>query len=228
MGDGVIGRDAVLADLNRPAYANAIVPEWLPQLPDVQARLADATRPARVGDFGCGAGWIHQRARQGLPTPAAGRLRQRRGVHRGGEAQRGRTRRCRPGRLRGNRPVRPRGRLVTAVRRGVPVRVPARPAASGRGTGPHATIAQSTRDCHRDGGACGEHFTAPGDPEERFFAACSPLWCVPQGVVGPDPRPIGPLMRPDALRSLAAEAGFSDATVADIEHPFWRFYRLVP
>jgi len=63
---------------------------------------------------------------------------------------------------------------------------------------------------------------------ERFFAACSPLWCVPQGVVGPDPRPIGPLMRPDALRSLAAEAGFSDATVADIEHPFWRFYRLVP
>jgi trans-aconitate methyltransferase len=57
MGDGVIGRDAVLADLNRPAYANAMVPEWLPQLPDVQARLADATRPARVGDFGCGAGW---------------------------------------------------------------------------------------------------------------------------------------------------------------------------
>ena len=30
------------------------------------------------------------------------------------------------------------------------------------------------------------------------------------------------------LRSLAAEGGFSDATVADMEHPFWRFYRLVP
>src|SRR5690242_9545162 len=36
-----------------------------------------------------------------------------------------------------------------------------------------------------------EQFTAPGDPVERFFAAASPLWCVPQGLVGPDPRPVG-------------------------------------
>jgi SAM-dependent methyltransferase len=73
-----------------------------------------------------------------------------------------------------------------------------------------------------------EEFTAPGDLVERFFAAASPLWCVPQGLVGPHPRPVGPLMRPGTLRSLATEAGFSDAAVTDIEHPFWRFYRLVP
>lgn len=73
-----------------------------------------------------------------------------------------------------------------------------------------------------------ERFTAPGDQVERFFAAVSPLWCVPQGLVGPDPRPAGPLMRPDTLRTLATEAGYSGSSVEDIEHPFWRFYRLVP
>jgi hypothetical protein len=71
-------------------------------------------------------------------------------------------------------------------------------------------------------------FTAPGDPAERFFAACSALWCVPQGLVGPDPRPVGPLMRADELRALAAEAGYSGSEVLGIEHPFWRFYRLLP
>jgi len=227
MGDGVIGRDAVLADLNRPAYANAIVPEWLPQLPDVQARLADATRPARVGDFGCGAGWStielakaypHLRL-DGYDSDEASIAAARRNA-----AEHGVADRVDFEVVDLSDPAADWSPRYDAVS----VRVPARPAAPGRGTGPHATIAQSTRDCHRDGRACGEHFTAPGDPEERFFAACSPLWCVPQGVVGPDPRPIGPLMRPDALRSLAAEAGFSDATVADIEHPFWRFYRLVP
>ena len=34
--------------------------------------------------------------------------------------------------------------------------------------------------------------------------------------------------RPNALRSLAARAGLSEASVADIGHRFSRFYRLVP
>jgi hypothetical protein len=53
-------------------------------------------------------------------------------------------------------------------------------------------------------------------------------WCVPQGLVGPDARPVGPLMRPDTLRALATEAGYGGSSVVGIEHPFWRFYRLVP
>jgi SAM-dependent methyltransferase len=53
------GPDAVVAQaaLNRPAYVNSLVAEWLPQLPEVLARLRDKGRPARVGDFACGAGW---------------------------------------------------------------------------------------------------------------------------------------------------------------------------
>jgi hypothetical protein len=32
-----------------------------------------------------------------------------------------------------------------------------------------------------------ESFTAPGEEIERFFAAASAIWCLPQGRVGPDP-----------------------------------------
>ena len=61
-GDGVpyadYGPDAVEAQaaLNRPAFVNSLVAEWLASVPDVQARLTDAVRPARVADFGCGVG----------------------------------------------------------------------------------------------------------------------------------------------------------------------------
>src|SRR6185312_4860785 len=50
------GPEAVTAQsaLNRPAYVNSLVAEWLPALPDVQARLAAG---ARVADVGTGAGW---------------------------------------------------------------------------------------------------------------------------------------------------------------------------
>jgi hypothetical protein len=73
-----------------------------------------------------------------------------------------------------------------------------------------------------------ETFTAPGDLTERLFAAASPLWCLPQGLVGPDPQPVGTLMRPETLRRLAAAAGFAQTEVLPIEHPSFRFYRLHP
>jgi hypothetical protein len=73
-----------------------------------------------------------------------------------------------------------------------------------------------------------ETFTHPGDVVERFFAAASPIWCLPQGLVGPDPEPVGTLIRPDTMRALAAAAGYSAVDVVPIDHPFWRFYRLLP
>ena len=53
------GEDAVEAQaaLNRPAFVNQLVAEWIPQVPDVAARLADTTRTTRVADVGCGLGW---------------------------------------------------------------------------------------------------------------------------------------------------------------------------
>jgi hypothetical protein len=52
-----------------------------------------------------------------------------------------------------------------------------------------------------------ETFTAPGDEMERFFAAASAIWCLPQGRVGPDPEPVGTLIRPAVMRDLARRGG---------------------
>jgi hypothetical protein len=73
-----------------------------------------------------------------------------------------------------------------------------------------------------------ETFTTPGDLTERFFAAASAIWCLPQGRVGPDPEPIGILIRPAAMRDLARRAGYANVEILPIEHPAWRFYQLVP
>src|SRR5215468_1116275 len=50
--DGVSAQSA----LNRPAFIHSLTADWLPQLPDVLARLQDAASPARVADLGCGTG----------------------------------------------------------------------------------------------------------------------------------------------------------------------------
>ena len=46
-----------------------------------------------------------------------------------------------------------------------------------------------------------ETCTAPGDHTERFFAD---------------------------MRNRARRAGYADTEILSIEHPSWRFYRLVP
>ena len=63
------GEDAVEAQaaLNRPAFVNELVAQWIPQIPDVAALLADSNRPTRVADVGCGLGWAAM-AREGAPT----------------------------------------------------------------------------------------------------------------------------------------------------------------
>ena len=73
-----------------------------------------------------------------------------------------------------------------------------------------------------------ESFTAPGDQTERFFAAASAIWCLPQGHVGPGPEPAGTLIRPAAIRDLARQAGYTAAGIMPVGHPVWRFGRLVP
>jgi hypothetical protein len=71
-----------------------------------------------------------------------------------------------------------------------------------------------------------ESFTVPGDQTERFCAAASAIWCLPQGRVGPDPEPVGTLIRPAAMRDPVRKAGYADAEILPIEHPAWRSCRL--
>src|ERR1700757_1562325 len=214
--------------LNRPAFVNSLVAEWLPQLPDVLARLQDTAHPARVADLACGTGWAAIELAKAFPHIRVDGLDNDEAsiaIGRQYAADHGVTDRV-------DLEVAdlayqtadwsPRYDLVLLIEC---VHDLPRPVEALR----HARAAL------RPGGTvlvlderAAESFTAPGDQTERFFAAASAIWCLPQGRVGPDPEPVGPLIRPAAMRDLARRAGFADAEILSIEHPAWRFYRLVP
>jgi SAM-dependent methyltransferase len=213
--------------MNRPAYAHDLVATWLPAMPDVAARLADAARPAHVGDLGCGSGWAAIALAQafghitveGVDNDEASIELARRHAREGGV---------------GDRVAFTLADLAGPEAGGACYDVVFILECLHDLPRPAEALANARRWL-RPGGAlvvmdenAAESLTSPGDEVERFFAQCSVLWCLPQGMVGADPEPAGTLLRPDTVRALAARAGFAGVTVLDIEHPFWRFYRLHP
>ena len=222
--DGVSAQSA----LNRPAFVNSLVAEWLPQVPDVQARLQDEADPARVADLGCGTGWAAIELAKAFPhirvdgmdsdetSIALGRQ------HAADHGVADRVDLEVVDLADESADWSPRYDLVLFVEC---VHDFPRPVEALR----HARAAL------RPGGTvlvvderAADNFTAPGDEFERFFAAASAIWCLPQGRVGPDPEPVGTLIRPADMRNLARRAGYAAAEILPIEHPVWRFYRLVP
>jgi SAM-dependent methyltransferase len=222
--DGVSAQSA----LNRPAFVNSLVADWLPQLPDVLTRLQDPGDPARVADLACGTGWAAIELAKAFPHIRVDGLDNDEASVAIGRQH--------------------------AAEHGVADRVDlevADLADESAGWSPRydlvlliecvhdfprpVEVLRHARAAVRPGGTvlvvderAADTFTAPGDETERFFAAASVIWCLPQGRVGPDPEPVGTLIRPAAMRDLARRAGYADAEILPIEHPAWRFYRLVP
>lgn len=222
------GGHVIQSAFNRGAYTNDLVAEWLPAIPDVMARLADPSEPAHVGDLGCGAGWSSIALAAAFPHVTV------EGVD-------------------NDQPSIELARRA-AAEHGVGPRVSftvADLSAPDVDGGPRYDVAfffeclhdlprpvealANARGWLRTGGTlivmderAGESLAAPGDDVERFFAQISPLWCLPQGLVGADPEPVGTLLRPSTMAELARHAGFAEVSVLDIDHPFWRFYRLEP
>jgi SAM-dependent methyltransferase len=221
------GEDAVEAQaaLNRPAFVNELVFEWIPRIPDVAALLADRSRATRVADVGCGLGWAaielakaypHLRV-DGYDTDEVSITRARRNAADAGVSDR--------------------------------VTFDVVDASSPYGDGrydlilffecvhdmahPVEAIAQAKAALAESGTVIvmdervGETLNA-GDPTETFFATASVLWCLPQGRVEPNSEAVGTVMRPSRFRGVARHAGWSDIEILPIDHPFWRFYRLVP
>jgi predicted O-methyltransferase YrrM len=222
---GYPGAVSVQEALNRPAYENSLVAEWLPEMPDVLARLQDGTRPARVADFCCGPGWSSIVLAESFPHITVV----------GFDNDEESIRRARQ----------------NAATRGVAdrVRFENLDVTTGRPDGdprydvafvfeavhdlpdPVAALASIRQALEPDASLIvmdervGEELTSPGDEVERFMAACSTLWCTPQGS-GPGSEVVGAVMRPGILADLARRAGFPSIETVPIEHPFWRFYRL--
>jgi SAM-dependent methyltransferase len=222
--DGVSAQSA----LNRPAFVNSLVAEWLPQIPDVLARLEDETDPARVADLACGTGWAAIELAKAFPhltvdgldndetSVAIGRR------HAADHGVADRVDLEVVDLADGSADWSPRYDLVLLIEcvHDLPRPVEA---------------LQHARSIVRPGGTvlvvderAAETFTAPGDQTERFFAAASAIWCLPQGRVGPNPEPVGTLIRPATMRDLALRAGYADLEILPIDHPAWRFYRLLP
>ncbi len=80
--------------------------------------------------------------------------------------------------------------------------------------------------------AAADEFTAPADDLQRFLYAFSVLHCLPVGLADSPTRAAsaatGTLLRPQALRELAAAAGFGNVDPIEIPHDKWRFWVLRP
>jgi len=207
---------------NRPAFTRQLVQEWLPQVPDVDARLRAG---GTVAEMGCGEGWAAIALARGYPglrvdgfdiDPTSIET-ARRNAMQAGVAERVRFAVAditAPG-LTG---------CYDAVLTVETVHDLADPVAALR----------TARRLAGDGAApvlvvddrAAEEFTAPADPVQRFFHAASVLHCLPVGRCAGHSAQTGTLMRPDTLRAYATEAGFADVTVLPIENDLFRFYRL--
>jgi SAM-dependent methyltransferase len=213
-------------DFNRPWLQSSLGTEYLPAVPDIDARLR-ADPPARVADVACGVGWAaisialaYPNARvDGFdPDPSSIDI-ARASAQRAGVADR--------------------------------VRFEVRDGAALAGEGPYdlAIVVEAIHDLSRPvevlrsihdvlaaGGSLivadervAESFFAPADEVERFMYAASVTICLPCGMDDEESAATGTVMRPAKLEEYAKRAGFRDVEVVEaIRHDFLRFYRLTP
>jgi len=211
------------AGFTRPAFANALVPAWLPQLPDVHARL-EAGEALHIADVGCGEGWAAIYLAEAYPNVTvdgfdlddASIAQARRHVAARGLSDRVRFE------VQDVTATTPAGRydLVLAVE--VVHDLP----------DPVDVLGAMDRMSRPDGAVliidenAAEAYEAPADPVQRFLYAVSVLHCLPAGRTHEHAAATGTVMRPDTMRAYASRAGFTTVDVLPIEHPFFRFYRL--
>jgi SAM-dependent methyltransferase len=220
------GPEAVRAQgaLNRPGFEHALTAEWIPAIDGLDERLRDGSRPAVVADIGCGVGWSSIALARAYPAVV---------VH-GSDSDPASVTQAR--RNAEDAGVADRVRFEVADGLGPVDRVDVAFLFECLHDMAHPT--EVLRRLHDRLGADGtvvvaderaaEEFTAPGDLIERFLAGASVAWCLPQSRTDDRSEALGTLLRPATVRRLAADAGYRDVEVQPVEHPFWRFYRLVP
>jgi len=212
------------AGFTRPMFANSLVAEWLPALPELHARL-EAGEPVRVADFGCGEGWAAIYLAEAYPRAV---------VHgydlddtsivaaRKHASARGLTDRVQfevqdvtdPSFGTGGYDL----VLATEVIHDL--------------ADPVDALAGMRRLTHGGGTVlvidenAAEAFEAPGDEVQRLLYSFSVLHCLPAGRTHEHSAATGTVMRPAVFEQYATAAGFASVEILPVEHPFFRFYRL--
>lgn len=211
-------------DANRVQFVNLLGSNWLPAIPDVDARLRAET-PARVADVACGVGWSTISIARAYPNVQVD------GFDLDEES------------------IRLAREQLAAEDLDDRVRFEVRDAAELAGAGYDlVTVFEAVHDLSRpvevlralraslaEGGTlliaderAADRFEAPGDELERMFYVWSVLHCLPVGMAEQPSAGTGTAMRTETFRRYAEEAAFSSVDVLPIEHDFWRFYRLTP
>ena len=211
------------AAVNRPAFLYQLAPEWIPAMPDVQARL-QASPPARVADFGCGFGWSSIGLAQGYPLarvdgfdldePSIACAQANAREH--GVADRVTFQVCDAGdpALAGQYDLVTAFECVHDLSDPVGALRTMRRLAGERGT----VLIVDER--------VGDSFTAKGNEVEGMMYGWSILHCLPVGLADAPAVGTGTVMRAGTLRRYALEAGFRGLEVLPIENFFFQFYRL--
>jgi 2-polyprenyl-3-methyl-5-hydroxy-6-metoxy-1,4-benzoquinol methylase len=214
-----------IAGGNRPMFVHLLGTEWLPAIPDVDARLRSRP-PAHVADFGCGVGnstvamaLAYPLAEVvGIDLDAASIATAKQNATTAGVADRVafEQRDAADPSLSGQFD------LVTAFET---IHDMADPVGALR----------AIRGLLREGGSVvigdekvAEEFTAPGDELERYMYGFSAVHCLAAAMGDPNSAMTGTVMRPGTLKRYATEAGFARVEILPIENDVWRFYRLYP
>ena len=208
---------------NRPSFLHLLGEEWLPAIPDVDARLRKVG--ARVADVGCGHGYSAIGMARAYPTvrvdgfdlDAASVAAARENVAEAGLADRVTIHRGDAAEI----AVADHGEydLVTAFECVHDMADP-------------VSALRTMRNLAGDDGTvlvvderAGDSFAAPSDVEGLLYGF-SILHCLPVGLADEPSVATGTVMRADTFRAYADEAGFTSVEVLPIENFFWRFYRL--
>jgi SAM-dependent methyltransferase len=211
-----------IAAINRPMFLNQLAQEWLPSVPDVEARLR--SRPARVADVACGSGWSSVALAAAYPLvrvdgfdsdeasiASARALAEERGVS---DRVRFFVQDASDEGLQGEYD------LVTIFEALHDMAHP-------------VEALQSARRLLAEGGSVivadervADTFGAPGDEVERLNYGFSVLHCLAVGREDDHSAATGTVMRVHTVEEYARAGGFARFEVLPIEHDFWRFYRM--
>ena len=207
--------------INRPAFTSALVEEWLPALGPPVERLATG---GRLADLGCGQGWSTIAVARAFPGADVW------GVD--------------------SDPASIAEARTTADDQGASVRFECADAATLADVGPFDVVLllEALHDLARpvevlaaaraalaaDGAllvadeAVAPSFTAPGDGLERMMYGWSITHCLPASMADQPSAALGTAIREGTVRELAAQAGFRQTEVLDVDGGFFRLYALRP
>ena len=219
---GLFDLHDVQAAFTRPVFVNHLTQTWLPALPEVQAKLASGDK-VRIAEVGCGEGLASVTIAKAYPNAEldgydlddASIAAANRAAADAGVADRARfeVRDAADPAIAGDYDLVMAIEMLHDVPDPVGILRTMKRLAGEQGT--VLVVDERTEDA----------FTVPANEMERLFYAFSTLHCLAvsmqDGGVG-----TGTVIRADTVRQYAADAGFANVEILDVEHPQFVLYRL--